>query len=118
MRILLAEDDPSIILMLEAVLKPYGHDLTIAIDGEQAKEIFKHMQPPDLVITDLNMPYSSGLQLSKYLRKDMGWKGKTIMFTGSLVGPIIWKAAGIDVVIKKDDVFGLLREVDKTWLEN
>jgi DNA-binding response OmpR family regulator len=62
MRILVAEDDELMLKMLEFRLKKDGHEVIVTHDGREALEkIDEHL--PDLVITDIMMPYSSGLEI-------------------------------------------------------
>ena len=68
MRILIAEDDDLMLKTLEFRLKRDGHEVIITHDGREALEqIAVYM--PDLVITDIMMPYSSGLEVISAIRK-------------------------------------------------
>lgn len=71
MKILIAEDDP---VMLALVCKQLSTDdfaITTALDGNEALLIMESFTP-DLVITDLMMPYTSGLELIGILRSNYG----------------------------------------------
>lgn len=62
MKILVAEDEPLMLMAIEAKLKNMGFEVAVVADGQQALnalEIFS----PDLIITDILMPYLSGLEL-------------------------------------------------------
>ncbi len=48
------------------VLEIYGHSVTVAANGDEGIAMFNHSI--DLVITDMNMPRMSGLQLAATLR--------------------------------------------------
>jgi two-component system NtrC family response regulator len=63
-KILLVEDDDNVRRATELVLQRAGYTTTVAIDVPQALEILKN-SPQDLVITDLNLPGPSGLDLVK-----------------------------------------------------
>lgn len=73
MRILIAEDDDLMLKTLEFRLKRDGHDVILAHDGREAMEKIE-LTSPDLIISDIMMPYFSGLELvglvrQKYLQK-------------------------------------------------
>jgi DNA-binding response OmpR family regulator len=67
-KILIADDDPEIIKMVQAALQPIGATLLIASDGEKALETFL-LEQPDLIILDVMMPKLSGWEVAKYIRK-------------------------------------------------
>ena len=67
--ILVADDETHITHVVSLKLKNAGHNVVVAHDGEEALELcFEHL--PHLVITDLQMPYMSGLELAQRLKKD------------------------------------------------
>ncbi|MEC7523678.1 MAG: response regulator [Myxococcota bacterium] len=67
-RILVAEDDPDVLKMLDHVLRALG-DVETARDGQEALEKAKAARP-DVIVTDLMMPRMDGLTLSKQLKHD------------------------------------------------
>ncbi|MEO8594930.1 MAG: sigma-54 dependent transcriptional regulator [Candidatus Solibacter sp.] len=67
--ILVVEDDESLRRVTHAQLERAGYDASTAVDVAQALEILHH-QPQDLVITDLNLPDASGMELLKRVRAD------------------------------------------------
>ena len=68
-RILIADDDPQTIIMLEFKLKSLGHEIMSANDGGQALEMAAS-ESPDLVLLDLNMPVLDGFQVLRRLKSD------------------------------------------------
>jgi DNA-binding NtrC family response regulator len=66
-RILLVEDDESLRRVTQAQLERSGYEAFVASDVSQALEILRR-EPTDLVITDLNLPDVSGLELLKKVR--------------------------------------------------
>lgn len=66
-RILVAEDDPDLLKMLEMVLRTLG-DVVTASDGLDALEKVRSGPPPDVVVTDLMMPRMDGLALAKQIK--------------------------------------------------
>ena len=64
-KILLVDDEPSIIEMVNQILEKNGYSVTSFIDGNEALEHFRQ-QPHefDLIITDLIMPAITGTELA------------------------------------------------------
>ena len=85
MRILIAEDEPSLRENLQWMLELEGYEVVAACDGQDAFAKAKD-QPPDLVLTDVMMPLLDGYGLIKALRENAG--------TGSV--PIIMLTAKAD----------------------
>jgi two-component system, chemotaxis family, chemotaxis protein CheY len=77
--ILTVDDSPSIRQMIKVVLTPAGHTVHEAGDGAQGLEKAKASKM-DLIITDLNMPVMSGLDLIKALRALPSLVGLPIVF--------------------------------------
>lgn len=78
MKFLIVDDDPSLRDVLRRSLKILGHDDIIeASDGEMAwVENFGHPRAPviEFVISDIQMPYMTGLELTRALRA----RGETV----------------------------------------
>src|SRR5947209_20586408 len=66
-RILVVDDEPQITRVLRRSLTTHGFDVRVAADGLAALQTFGDW-PPDLVVTDLSMPQTDGLQLCRNLR--------------------------------------------------
>jgi DNA-binding response OmpR family regulator len=62
MRVLVAEDDMIMLKTIEVRLKKDGYDVITAQDGRDALKKFEE-QSPDLIITDIMMPFLSGLEI-------------------------------------------------------
>lgn len=67
--ILIADDDPDILELLNNTLEPEGFHLTLALDGEAALEL-AHATRPRLVLLDAEMPGIDGLEVCRKLRAD------------------------------------------------
>ena len=62
MKILVAEDEPLMLKTLELKLKKEGYEVVGCPDGKDAlHQLGYHM--PDMVITDIMLPYASGLEI-------------------------------------------------------
>ena len=66
-RILVVDDEPQIVRVLKRSLMTNGYDVRTASNGNEALQVFNNWRP-DLVVTDLSMPSTSGLELCKLLR--------------------------------------------------
>jgi CheY-like chemotaxis protein len=66
-RILVADDECSIRMLLTAVLVKSGYNVESAEDGAEAWEALQ-AKPYDLLITDHNMPRITGVELVKNMR--------------------------------------------------
>ncbi len=67
-KILVIDDEPTVLESIEQVLQTAGHKITSAGSGSDAIRSFR-ADPPDLVITDIFMPDPDGLQLIVYFHK-------------------------------------------------
>jgi two-component system, OmpR family, alkaline phosphatase synthesis response regulator PhoP len=65
-RILVVDDEAHIVHVLSLKLRNAGYEVITAVDGEDGFELACQNQP-DLVITDFQMPYMTGLELCKAL---------------------------------------------------
>ena len=63
-RILVVDDESHIVQVVSLKLRNAGYEILTAVDGEEALEVATN-QSPDLVITDFQMPYMTGLELCR-----------------------------------------------------
>lgn len=66
-KILVVDDEIQITRALKASLTAHGYEIRTAADADSAYDSFRDFQP-DLIITDLQMPYVSGIELCKKIR--------------------------------------------------
>ena len=66
-RILIADDDPSVLLLLEMLFIAEGFDVVTACDGFAALELAV-LELPDVILLDVMMPEMDGLVLARELR--------------------------------------------------
>jgi DNA-binding response OmpR family regulator len=62
MKILIAEDEPLMLRTLELKLRKDGYEVIGSPDGRDAMQRIES-ERPDLIITDIMLPYSSGLEI-------------------------------------------------------
>lgn len=80
-RILLADDDATVRLLMQAALEKAGFDVMVACDGNEAVRLFENA-PADMVMLDVEMPGMDGYQVCSYLRKKIGDELPIMMVTG------------------------------------
>ncbi len=81
MKILVVEDNQLILRMLEFRLKKDGHEVIVTHNGREAIEKIEAVQP-DLVITDILMPYVSGLEVVAAVKKKYPTGTPVIILSG------------------------------------
>lgn len=67
MHLLLADDDPAMRDLLEAVLAAHGHTVALHPDGKAVWEAFEN-EPAQMVILDWQMPQMDGLEVCRHIR--------------------------------------------------
>ncbi|MFZ3081617.1 response regulator transcription factor [Rhodoferax ferrireducens] len=66
-KILVADDEPNIVISLEYLLKREGYTVLVARDGQEALEAIAR-EKPDLVLLDVMMPKKTGFEVCQALR--------------------------------------------------
>lgn len=61
-KILLVDDDPSIVNLLNDILAEQNHKINIAYNGKDALNLFRN-EEPDIVIADIDLPDKNGFEL-------------------------------------------------------
>jgi len=69
LKILVVDDEPQILKVLQAYLEKEGYRVLTAKDGRLALSVFDQ-EKPDFVILDLNLPGMDGLEVCREIRKD------------------------------------------------
>lgn len=67
-RILVVDDEESIREFLEIMLKKEGYEVTLAEDGQKAKDLLTK-KTFDMIISDLQMPHVTGIELLKHVKE-------------------------------------------------
>lgn len=68
-RVLVADDDASTRALIDMALEEAGYDRVLAADGKAALELARATRP-DLVVLDVGMPYMTGDEVHRELRRD------------------------------------------------
>jgi len=77
-KVLIADDEPNIVISLEFLLRREGFEVLVAVDGEEAL-VKAREHRPDLVLLDVMMPKMNGFDLCQALRADHDLDGMRIV---------------------------------------
>jgi DNA-binding response OmpR family regulator len=77
-KVLIADDEPNIVLSLEYMMKREGHEVMVARDGRQALEAIRS-ERPRLVLLDAMMPGMSGFEVCEAVRADAALRDTLIL---------------------------------------
>lgn len=77
-KILIVDDEPSIVLSLEFLMEKAGYTVFTAGDGESAMDKAR-TEKPDLVLLDINLPGRSGFEICQSMRENPAWKDVRIV---------------------------------------
>jgi DNA-binding response OmpR family regulator len=90
-KIVLAEDNSVLSLLLKFRLEKEGYKLLMAVDGKQAIELIEEHNP-DLILTDIMMPFISGLEVISHVRNKLNSQTPIIVFSAAGQEEIVLKA--------------------------
>jgi len=97
MRILLADDEPTIQRLYRQMLEGSGFEVEVAIDGQEALDKVTS-EPFDLMILDLNMPRLDGFEVMARM-KEAGKSIPVIVMTGHFPEEVVAdRLEGLSVV--------------------
>ena len=82
--VLIVDDDPRILELLEIAFAAHGFRVLTAADGDQAvkRTLAEH---PDLVVLDVRLPKKSGLEVCEWLRRDPEDPGVPVLMVSAVV---------------------------------
>jgi CheY-like chemotaxis protein len=78
-RILIAEDDPSLLKAMRARLEYEGFSVVCAQDGEEALAKLSQQQPFDMAILDVKMPKLDGYEVCRRIKNQPATRGIPIL---------------------------------------
>jgi len=82
-QILIADDEPHVIRVLKLTLEREGYGVSAVGNGEQALEHIRSA-PPDVLITDIQMPRMTGRQLCQAIEEEWPERRFTIIVMTSM----------------------------------
>ncbi len=103
--ILIADDEPNIVLAIEFVLQEEGYRVRVARDGQEALDAIA-AELPDLLLLDVMLPRMSGFEVCQRIRANPGWRGLRV---------VMLSAKGRDVEVQKGLALGADAYVTKPF---
>ncbi|MCG4454316.1 response regulator [Pseudomonas sp. MMS21-TM103] len=103
--VLIADDEPNIVISLEFLLEQAGYQVMVAHDGQEALEAIER-QPPDLVLLDVMLPRLSGFDVCQKIRENPHWQHMRI---------VMLTAKGREVEISKGLALGANAYITKPF---
>jgi|SRR5690349_10580507 DNA-binding response OmpR family regulator len=104
-RILIADDEPNIVVSLEFLMKQRGYEIRVVSDGAEALKAVGEFRP-DLILLDVMMPRISGYDVCQKVRENPEWKDVKI---------VMLSAKGRDVEVTKGLAIGADAYVTKPF---
>jgi DNA-binding response OmpR family regulator len=83
MKILIADDELIMLKIIELRLKKDGHEVIVTSNGQEALEKIKQ-EDPDMIIADIMMPFTSGLEIVAVVKQDKQWRNVPIIILSSM----------------------------------
>jgi CheY-like chemotaxis protein len=68
-RILVVDDEPTLVRLMEFILAKHGHKMLVATNGAEALDVIRN-ERPDLILLDIMMPRIDGYEVAKTVRAD------------------------------------------------
>lgn len=95
LKILVADDEPNIVISLEYLLKREGYTVVIARDGQEAIDAIAR-ELPDLVLLDVMMPKKTGFEVCQEVRANEALQStKILMLTAKGRDTDVTKGLGL-----------------------
>jgi CheY-like chemotaxis protein len=85
--ILVADDNPTDRILLKAILSQFGHNVVLAVDGQDAVDKFDP-NTIQLVCLDIKMPYKNGWEVALEIQNIAGDKFVPIVFLSGVADPV------------------------------
>lgn len=117
-RALVVEDNEHVCHMLEFILRRAGYDVSSVANGRDAQAAIGSLEPVDVIVLDLMLPYVSGYQLITEIRDNPLWQHVPIVvLSGKVMEQDIVRALDLganDYVTKPfrpDELLARLRRI-------
>jgi DNA-binding response OmpR family regulator len=82
-KILIVDDEPSIIVALQFLMEQNGYETLVAFSGEEAMEVVAQHRP-DLILLDIMLPVVDGFEVCQRVREKAEWKDIRIVLVTAL----------------------------------
>lgn len=80
--VLLADDDELLASLLNFRLEKAGYNVQHVLDGKEVKKYLSHSMP-DIIVSDIMMPYFSGIELINHVRKELSSQTPIIIISSA-----------------------------------
>lgn len=103
LRVLVVEDDPDTATSYDILLRLYGYQVGVALDGPSALRAVQ-VNEPDVVLIDIGLPKMDGWQVAKQIREQNARKRPFLIAItgyGTLADRLRSQEAGIDLHLLK-----------------
>ena len=104
-KILIADDEPNIVISLEFLMQQSGYEVATARDGEDTMQKIASFQP-DLVLLDIMLPKLNGFEVCQRIRENSEW---------SRIKIIMLSAKGREIEVSKGIALGADAYVTKPF---
>jgi DNA-binding response OmpR family regulator len=104
-KILIADDEPNIVVSLEFLMKQKGYAVKVVTNGEEALNAVGEFGP-DLILLDVMMPRMSGYDVCQKIRENPAWAAIRI---------VMLSAKGRDIEVTKGIAVGADAYVTKPF---
>jgi diguanylate cyclase (GGDEF)-like protein len=86
LRVLVVDDDNTVLTLLDAILRAAGHQVQLAHHGVEALEMIRQ-RPPQLLISDWMMPEMDGISLCRKLRENADFRNMYVIIMTAQESP-------------------------------
>ena len=98
-RVLVVDDEEPILSIVAEVVEEMGHQVLRAMNGREALQLIR-TTPPDLVLSDVMMPFVNGFELCRAVKDDANTRHITVVLM-SAVSADRGQSVGADGFIHK-----------------
>jgi DNA-binding response OmpR family regulator len=98
LRVLIADDDPVTVSLVAATITRIGYEVTLADDGDSLLQKVAEDGPFEVIVTDVAMPWMSGLQVASSLRA-AGLRTPILVMTALPLDPNVVRRLGDGAVL-------------------
>ena len=118
-KLLVVDDDPDILALVQLRLQRAGHRVLGAASGAEALAIVAERGAPDLAVLDVSMPGMSGLELLSTLRQRQGAEVPAVFLSARVQPEDIerGRALGASYLTKPFVASALLNAVERALAE-
>ena len=94
-RVLVVEDEPTIAMVLQEILREAGHEVITASTGMEALQVLQESPCPDIMLLDLFLPDTSGRDLLQEARAVEVFQDRpVVLITGAVPCPLDFPPEG------------------------